>query len=202
MTDSPPRSQSPDVQNLARANAVEPEADMAAPDFRAVYEAEFSYVYRSLRRLGVADRDLEDLAHDVFVAFYRGLPTFEPGRPVRPWLFGICFRVASDHRRRARHRFEIAADTDDGRPRDFADGGPLPDEQMSRAQDRRLILSALAALDLDRRAVFVMHELDGFSMPEIAAALSAPLNTCYSRLRLAREDFASAVRRLRKKDDR
>lgn len=178
-------------------------ASVALPDFRAVYEAEFDYVYHSLRRLGVADRDLEDLAHDVFVAFYRGLASFEPGRPVKPWLFGICFRVASDHRRRARHRFEVGGDVGpDGTSREFADAGPLPDEQMSRAQDRRLILGALAALDLDRRAVFVMHELDGFSMPEIAAALSAPLNTCYSRLRLAREAFASAVRRLIKKDDR
>ena len=103
-------------------------------------------------------------------------------------IAGVFVVEAQSHRDERGHFTRIYCE------REFADAGPLPDEQMSRAQDRRLILGALAALDLDRRAVFVMHELDGFSMPEIAAALSAPLNTCYSRLRLAREAFASAVR--------
>ena len=56
---------------------------------------------------------------------------------------------------------------------------------------------ALDALDLDRRSVFVMHELDGQAVPEIARTLSIPLNTAYSRLRLARRDFVDAVKRAR-----
>ncbi len=50
-----------------------------------------------------------------------------------------------------------------------------------------------------RRAVFVMHELDGISMPDIVQALEIPLNTGYSRLRLARGEFTAAVQRLRPK---
>src|SRR4051812_36542553 len=102
MTDRTPSSQ---------LEVVEPAAQVAdpveVPDFRVIYEAHFNYVWHSLRRIGVQDADLEDLAHDVFVAFYRGLDNYDPTRPVKPWLFGICFRVASDHRRRARHRFEV-----------------------------------------------------------------------------------------------
>jgi RNA polymerase sigma-70 factor (ECF subfamily) len=56
-------------------------------------------------------------------------------------------------------------------------------------------MKALDTLDLDRRAVFVLHELDELSMPEIAAALSIPLNTAYSRLRLARADLAAWLER-------
>ena len=169
----------------------------APPDFRTVYEAHFDYVFHSLRRLGIHDRDLEDLVHDVFVAFFRGLDGFEAGRPIKPWLFGIAFRVASDHRRRARHRFEVHEGTGEA-GREFADGRPLADEAVSSSQDRALVREALETLELDRRAVFVMHDLDGHAMPEIAKALSVPLNTCYSRLRLAREQFATAVRKKRK----
>ena len=203
-----PPSQSPVVDSAARLHLVPPPPPdhldehrddqgvppHGPPDFRAVYEAHFDYVFHSLRRLGVHGADLEDLAHDVFVAFYRGLDVFEAGRPLKPWLFGIAFRVASDHRRRARHRFEVQASASEAR-RELADAQPLADEQVANRQDRALVMDALATLDLDRRAVFVMHDLDGHAIPEIARVLSVPLNTCYSRLRLAREQFATAVRR-------
>jgi RNA polymerase sigma-70 factor (ECF subfamily) len=64
------------------------------------------------------------------------------------------------------------------------------------SQESQLVMRALDTLDLQRRAVFVMSELGGHTMPEIAETLSVPLNTAYSRLRLARQDFESAVRRL------
>jgi RNA polymerase sigma-70 factor (ECF subfamily) len=166
-------------------------------DFRRIYDAQFDYVFHSLRRLGIPDRDLEDLCHDVFVAFYRGRDGYDPSRPVKPWLFGIAFRVASDYRRRMQNRFEVP----DGVPDRGGDAFPAPDEQLAAAEGRALVLRALQALDLDRRAVFVMHELDGCSMPEIAEVLSAPLNTLYSRLRLARADFSAAVRRLRPREE-
>jgi len=58
------------------------------------------------------------------------------------------------------------------------------------------VARALDTLDFDRRAVFILHEIDGVAIPEIARALEIPSNTAYSRLRLARADFGAAVRRL------
>jgi RNA polymerase sigma-70 factor (ECF subfamily) len=162
-----------------------------APDFKTIYEAHFSYVWHSLRRIGVRDADLEDLCHDVFVAFYRGLDTYDPARPIKPWLFGICFRVASDHRRRARHRFEVHE------TREAPSNAPGADDRVAEHQARCLVERALGELHPDKRAVFILHEIDGHSMPEIAAVIPAPLNTLYSRLRLARAEFANAIRRLR-----
>ena len=72
------------------------------------------------------------------------------------------------------------------------DGAPVELERFERAHHQPL---PLAALELDRRAVFVMHDIDGHVMPDIATALGIPLNTAYSRLRLARADFAVAVKR-------
>lgn len=196
MTEPKPLAQSPGVEQATGAAGVADGTVKPAPpavdanDFRAVYEAHFDYVYHTLRRLGVPDRDLEDLLHEVFFAFYRG-DTYDRGRPLKPWLFGIAFRVASDYRRRAQHRYEVPGDKQDW----VADGAPGADEQVAARQRRELVQAGLAALDLDKRAVFVMHDLDGHSMPEIAAVLSAPLNTLYSRLRLARGEFAAAIRR-------
>lgn len=156
--------------------------------FKAVFKAEFGYVWNTLRRLGVRSADLPDVTHDVFVTFHRTLRSYDPARPLRPWLFGIAFRSASDYRRLARHRREELDSTPD--PPDSA-----PDaERLTAAREARsLVLRVLDTLDDERRAVFVMHEIDGFGMPEIAAALEIPLNTGYSRLRLARQDFARAV---------
>ncbi|HZF52706.1 MAG TPA: RNA polymerase sigma factor [Polyangiaceae bacterium] len=164
-----------------------------APDFRALFEAEFSYVSHTLRRLGVREADLEDVAHDVFITVHRLLPEYDPARPLRPWLFGIAFRVASDYRRLARHAREVP----EGPRPEPVDGAPPADEQLVAEQARRLVLEALDELELDRRAVLVLHDIDGHTMPEIAQALGIPLNTAYSRLRLSREELKAAVRRAR-----
>jgi RNA polymerase sigma-70 factor (ECF subfamily) len=162
-------------------------------DFRAAFEAEAGYVFWSLQRLGVRGSDLDDLTHDVFVAFYRHLADYDPARPLRPWLFGIAVKTAANYRRRARQD-AVPSELMDLIP----DGAPRADEQLASRQALALVNDALGALELDRRAVFVMHDLDGHAMPEIAAALGVPLNTAYSRLRLAREQFTAAVHRLRR----
>lgn len=164
---------------------------LSAAEFPAVYAAELGYVWHALRRLGVQERDLEDLCHDVFVVVFRNLPVYDTRRPIRPWLFGIAFRVASDYRRSARQRREIPGTT-----RELTCPAPPADEVMLRRERQRLVARALDELELDRRAVFVMHDIDGHVMPDIATALAIPLNTAYSRLRLARADFAAAVKRV------
>ncbi|MCB9543672.1 MAG: sigma-70 family RNA polymerase sigma factor [bacterium] len=164
-----------------------------APTVQALYAAHFDHVWHTLRRLGVPARELEDAAHDVFVVVHRRHGELDPSRPARPWLTGIAWRVASDTRRRAHLRREwLDADAGDG----CADGTPAADEALAAHEARALVDAALGALDLDRRVVFVMHELDGESGPAIADALEIPLNTVYSRLRTARERFRAAVRRL------
>lgn len=187
MTDLARSPQSPGVElDLV------PEPRPPAPDFAAVFEAELSYVHRALCRLGVRSADLEDLTHDVFLVVHESLPRFDARRPMRPWLFGIAFRVASDYRRRARFRREVPGEAEDA-----VDVSPPVDEQLAADEARRLVLRALDQIELDRRAVLVMHDIDGHGVPEIAEALAIPLNTAYSRLRLARADFKAAVRRLR-----
>jgi RNA polymerase sigma-70 factor (ECF subfamily) len=165
------------------------------PELRAIYEAEFDYVWHCLRRFGVRRADLEDASHEVFLVVHRRLTDFDPSRPVRPWLAGICFRVASDQRRRAHARREVTSG--DLEPEDESKG---PEALLEDQERRSLVNRALESLDLDRRAVLVLHDVDGHPMPAIAEQLEVPLNTCYSRLRLAREQFKAAVQRIKAAD--
>jgi RNA polymerase sigma-70 factor (ECF subfamily) len=162
-------------------------------DFTRLYESEFDYVWNVLRRLGVADAHLEDVAHDVFTTAWKKLDDYDPMRPLRPWLFGIAFRLASDFRDRAWQKKEVADPDADV----AADESASPHAQVESKQARAIVLRAMEAMPLERRAVFVMHELEGQGIPEVADALQVPLNTAYSRLRLARRDFAVAVEKLR-----
>ena len=167
-------------------------APLPPKEFKGLYEAEFDYVWNTLRRLGVADANREDLCHDVFVTAWRKLKDYDPARPLRPWLFGIAYRVASDFRQRAYQHREVPDEDADS-----ADDRPGPDEAVAQRQARELVRRALEHIPIERRGVFVMHDIDGIAAPEIAVALEIPLNTAYSRLRLARRDFGEAVARLK-----
>jgi len=159
-------------------------------DFRSLFEMEASYVVRTLRRLGVAPADVEDMAHEVFLAVYGQLEHYDRSRPVRPWLFAFAFRVAAQYRRKARRETDLSA------VGEVPDHREPPDARLEREGKQRMVLDALEAVELERRAVFVLHELDGATCQEIARSLGIPLGTVYSRLRLARDDFSGAVRRL------
>ncbi|HEY2404628.1 MAG TPA: RNA polymerase sigma factor [Polyangiaceae bacterium] len=162
------------------------------PDFETLFQEEVSYVWNVLRRLGVSERDLEDLTQQVFLQVYRQLAQYDPRRPLRPWLFCFALRAASNHRRLSRHRIELQVP-----PPDVADPAPGPDERLIGLEDRELAERALSQVPLERRAVLLLHEVDGQSIPAIADALSMPVNTAYSRLRLARQDYEKSVARLR-----
>jgi RNA polymerase sigma-70 factor, ECF subfamily len=178
------------------ARAEPKEAEQPPPAFHEVFAAHFDYVWHTLRRLGVRDADLEDVTHEVFLAVFRKLDQYDPARPLRPWLFGFAFRLASDHRDLARHRLELIAEAPEAR-----DERPNALEVAIQGQELEIAREALGTLELGRRAVFILHELDECPMPEVAAAVGIPLNTAYSRLRLARADLAAAVRRIRARSE-
>jgi RNA polymerase sigma-70 factor (ECF subfamily) len=71
---------------------------------------------------------------------------------------------------------------------------PWPDQVLEAREARRRVEAALGELGLAQRAVFVLHDLESLSAPEIAQALEVPLNTVYSRLRLARAKVALSLR--------
>ncbi|MET0593674.1 MAG: sigma-70 family RNA polymerase sigma factor [Polyangiaceae bacterium] len=158
--------------------------------FRSVFEEGFDYVWNTVRRLGVAPADIEDVSHDVMLDVYRKMGTYDPARPLKPWLFAFSFRAVSEYRRKQRVRREVREEVE------AVDRAPLADAQLVAEENRALVAAALETLDLDRRAVFVLHDLDDVPIPDVARTLEIPLNTAYSRLRVAREKFVKALKRL------
>jgi RNA polymerase sigma-70 factor (ECF subfamily) len=177
----------------ASLDSREADADLS---FEAIYQAHFSFVWRSVKRLGIRDAAIDDAVQEVFVVVHRRLAGFEGRSSVRTWLFGIALRVVRDHRRSARRRdpgCEVDPDTLRAN-----DSGPA--ETAEKAEAVRLLHALLDELDDERREVFVMAELEQMAMPEISEALGINVNTAYARLRTARQEFEQALARHRARD--
>ncbi|MEM6295542.1 MAG: RNA polymerase sigma factor [Myxococcota bacterium] len=157
----------------------------------ALYRAHARFVARFLLRLGVRGDDVPDLVQEVFlVAHRRG--GFTPGR-AKPttWLAEIAFRVSSDRRKKARRHLEDA-DADKVELAPAAASAASPGKHAESRQALARVQRALDTLTAEKRAVFVLYELEGQSCDAIAASLDIPVGTVYSRLHSARRDFAKA----------
>jgi RNA polymerase sigma-70 factor, ECF subfamily len=155
-----------------------------------LYSEHFDFVWRSLRRLGIGSGHLDDAVQDVFIVSLRRRRDFRGHSSDRTWLFGIATNVAHEYRRKARRAAHTTPVTDE-----YTAGGPSPLEQASSTQALRLVDNLLALLDEPKRHVFILAELEQMSAPEIASALGIKLNTVYSRLRAARQDFFALLGR-------
>lgn len=162
-----------------------PAASALSDEFKALYRAQFAFVWRLQLHFGVPEHQVEDAVQDVFVVVHRRLADWD-GRSPRSWLYGIARRVASNHRRRsARHQRKIEALPE---PRDPALEGRIEDRELLRT-----IEAALAGLDPGPRTAFVLTEIEGMSAREIAELLDVSPNTIASRLRKARAHVAAAL---------
>jgi RNA polymerase sigma-70 factor (ECF subfamily) len=168
---------------------------MASPECeRAALPAEWfrdhvAALWRLVRRLGVPAGNIEDVVQETFIIACRRSADIGAGQ-ARAFLFGTAVRIASNHRQRAHRRHEVA----------HADGfesqaSPYPDaEQILIAKRwRERLERALGELSDPHREVFVLFELEGFSVPEIAELLEVPLGTVSSRLQRARARFSEAA---------
>lgn len=159
---------------------------------RTLFDGQFDFVWRSLRRLGVPELTVDDATQEVFLVVSRRLGDIEPGRE-RSFLFATALRVASTARRAAARR----GIHDDAEVAQLVDHTPGPEELADRKRARDVLDRVLATLELDLRAVFVLYELEEMTMAEIAITLELPPGTVASRLRRAREAFEATAAELR-----
>jgi RNA polymerase sigma-70 factor (ECF subfamily) len=160
--------------------------------FSEIYRDNVAFVWRSLRRLGVCARDVDDVCQEVFVIVHRKLATFDATSAMRTWLFGIARRVAADHRKRAHVRRETPAAPSE---LDVSQATPDEPDALELRRARAVLDEILDELDEAKRAVFVLFELEEMPMSEVAKAVECPLQTAYSRLAAARKQVESAVLR-------
>ncbi len=163
----------------------------AVPAFDDIYDRHFDFVWRSLRRLGVEPAALDDAAQEVFLVVHRRLTEFEGRSSLKTWLFSIALHVAQHHARsHARRRTDPLPEEVTGSYAEIT-----PHDEAARREAISLLYAILDELEPAKRAVFVMAELEQFTAPEIAQATGTPLNSVYSRLRAARQDFEASLKR-------
>ena len=169
-------------------------SDQGHLDSAELFRRYATFVANFLARMGVPRPDLDDLVQEVFLVAHRN-GGYSPG-PAKPstYLASIAFRAATTHRRKGKTRSfvrsaeEIVMQAGDSR---FS-----PERDADQKRQLALLDRALSALDPDKRAVFVMAELQGESVVSIAEGLAIPVDTAYSRLRAARRMFREAAEAL------
>lgn len=175
-----------------------PETAKVRPTFAQIYDATFSFVWRTVRRLGVEESAVDDVTQEVFVTVYRRLDDFEMRCAPKTWVFGIAMGIVRNYRRgRRRKDAAVPIATHLASAELVADGGADPMEEASRAEAGRIVHGLLEQLDEEKAVVFVMAELEGMTVPEIADLVGINVNTVYSRLRAARKEFDQALSRMR-----
>lgn len=157
--------------------------------FEALYREHYACVWRTLRRLGVSEKDASDLTQEVFLTAHRRFGEFEARSTERTWLIGIAYRLAANYRRRAAGRHELFAESALEEAVDAVD----MERQIEHREDVARLELVLQKLPLEQRAVFTMFEMEGLTGEEIADALEVPLGTVRSRIRLARDAFSAAL---------
>jgi RNA polymerase sigma-70 factor, ECF subfamily len=183
--------------------AIEAPPAVAHPprEFEDVYDELFPFVWRNARRMGVPAAALDDVCQEVFVVVHRRLGELENRASLRPWAYAILRNRVLVYRRGLQrkspeHRsqqplVDAALLTDDRSD---------PHEALSTAESARIARGLLDELDEEKRTVLVLVEIEEMSVPEVAEATGANLNTTYARLRAARGEFAAAAQRFRAKD--
>ena len=173
------------------ASPTEDEVPSTATTVADVVAQHAQFLWRTLQRLGVHEAHLPDVSQEVLLVVHRRLHTFDGRTALRAWLFGVCLRVALAHRRtahiRREHPVEIVPDDPDAEPM------ATPEDAASAAESRRVLQQALDDLSPEKRAVFVMYELEGIDCDEIAATMGVPRGTVHSRLHVARNELRAAL---------
>ena len=168
-----------------------PVGSTAEDRLSTMFHHHYDFVWRSVRRLGVPEDAADDAAQEVFVVASRKLDAIDAGKE-KAFLFGTAIRVAADTRR-ALQRRRRSSTSEQPEPIDAA---PALDDLVDQKRARKMLDDLIAQLPDDTRPVFVLFELEGMTMASIASCLELPAGTVASRLRRARELFATQVARL------
>jgi RNA polymerase sigma-70 factor (ECF subfamily) len=170
-----------------------------AVDFDVLYREHAAAVARWAIRLA-PNLDMDDVVQEVFLVAHRRLASLYPGVQPRTWLFGITSRVVRSQCRKQKLLRWLRRTSDhamDALP--FA--GPSPVEALEQRQAVRLAYRALDSLREKHRQAFILFELEGMTVIEVAALLGVKVTTAKVWLHRARLRFVKTLSAYRGEDD-
>ncbi|MEZ4474201.1 MAG: sigma-70 family RNA polymerase sigma factor [bacterium] len=159
--------------------------------WRALHRAHAADVYRVARRFVDGDAEAEEVTQEVFVAAFRYIDRFRGGSRLRTWLYRITVNRALKRRRWRTRRREVGPD---GIER-TSNPAATPEAVVGDRQALALLQGCLDRLEPRKRAVLVLHELEGLDTREIADILGCPRSTVLTRLSRARQDLLRLAQR-------
>ena len=156
--------------------------------FEAIVRARMDAVYRLTNAILGDEADARDAAQETFVLAWRELPRLRDSEKFEAWLQRIAVNAARmTLRARGRRRVrEIPSSQVD------ALAGHVATDPAGA--DAARLGAALERLDVDQRAILVLHHLDGRPLAELATILDIPVGTAKSRLFAARRALEQALR--------
>lgn len=164
-------------------------------DFRAIYDEHLALVFRTLRRFGVPDASLDDAAQDVFTVVHTKISDFEGRSTLKTWIFGIARRIARNHRAK---QGELPIE---GGIEFLSESHALQKPASDRVEKARLLWHAMSQLSDDQRELFLLVELEQFTLREAAELLGENQNTLTSRLKRTRKQLQTSLERLTSHED-
>lgn len=144
-------------------------------------------VWRTLRRLGTPAAEADDATQHVFWTFARRAEEVAPGREAA-FLVAVAVKIAANSRRMVGRRREVTTEDQS------LVTSESPETLLQQKQLREELDRGLSLLLPEQSAVFVLFEIEGFSLPQIARSLGIPLGTATSRLRRARDHLEAWLR--------
>jgi RNA polymerase sigma-70 factor (ECF subfamily) len=191
-------------QALAQGPSIRAERLRAdALEFANLYDTHADFVWRNARRLGVRSESLDDVVQEVFLVVHRRMPELAQHDSMRAWLFGILVRVVQNYRRHVKRKDPRARSNEPVvDPTLVPDSdGTDPHVQAERDDAVRLIQRVLQDMDLEKREVFILVELEEMNVAEVAEGLQVNAHTIQSRVRAARKQFESILVQHKARDE-
>ncbi|MBT9557767.1 MAG: RNA polymerase sigma factor [Myxococcales bacterium] len=184
----------PEVTVDTRRPEVRRDDELRGLDFRRLYESYKHKVYGTIHHVIGPSDEVDDIVQSVFLEIHRSLPRYQGQSKLSTWIYRIAVNVALQHIRKKRRRrvFLFFSPPDPERDCDSATDTRPGHEQRDLL---RKIHGLLDHVSEKKRIVFILHELDGREIDEIADLLDIPLNTVRSRLHAARVELTDRMRR-------
>jgi RNA polymerase sigma-70 factor (ECF subfamily) len=135
------------------------------------------FITARLERLGLKSADAEELCAEVFIVAQRKLPEYQGTSSLATWLLGIARKLASDHRRCARARYESLVDE-----LPESESFDSPEEAVEAKLRAQLLRTQIDTLKPAQRAVVLKFSLREQPMEQVAKSERVPLHTAYARL--------------------
>lgn len=175
----------------------------AGPDLEAIFRAHFDDVYRIVRHLlgpSAPRADVDDVAQLVFIAVQKALPSFRGESKTSTWIYGIASRVVLSQLRSWRRQYRLKKALEE----EHARLAPIktPEQAIAQRQEALVVWSCLLRVSPKKRVVYVLHELEQLSGPEIAEMLGVPEGTVWTRLHHARRELSRQLDKLKMREAR